>query len=91
MPTEQKHVETNLKANIAGVTLLFSFVDEDLEYLYNQTKARPYVHYLGANFQNNLFMLQVLCTDPPTHPLCIKITFRVFFYFYIYGVLTSNI
>lgn len=59
IPTEQKHVETNLKANIAGVTLLFSFVDEDPEHLHNQRHARPYVHYLGAKFQNTLFILQV--------------------------------
>ncbi|KAL1811977.1 hypothetical protein ACET3Z_022042 [Daucus carota] len=59
IPTEQKHVETNLKANIAGVTLLFSFVDEDLGHLHNQTNARPCVHYLGAKFQNTLFILQV--------------------------------
>lgn len=63
IPTEQKHVETNLKASIADVTLLLSFVDEDPEYLDNQTNARPYVHYLGAKFQNTLFILQVCPRD----------------------------
>ncbi|KAK1402052.1 hypothetical protein POM88_001657 [Heracleum sosnowskyi] len=50
-------------SHIADVTLLLSFVDEDPEYLDNQTNARPYVRYLGAKFHNTLFILQVCPRD----------------------------
>lgn len=55
IPSEQKHLETNLKATFAGVSFHFSFLDED------QNKSRPnsHVHYLSANFKDVLLVLQV--------------------------------
>ncbi|KAK2991508.1 hypothetical protein RJ640_016543 [Escallonia rubra] len=63
IPSEQKHVETNLKATIAGVSVLFSFVDEDHKNFCDpkgdQKNCRLYVHYIGATFKDMLFVLQV--------------------------------
>ncbi|KAK3024510.1 hypothetical protein RJ639_043702, partial [Escallonia herrerae] len=63
IPSEQKHVETNLKATIAGVSVLFSFVDEDHKIFCDpkgyQENGRLYVHYIGATFKDMLFVLQV--------------------------------
>ncbi|KAK3025601.1 hypothetical protein RJ639_042099 [Escallonia herrerae] len=63
IPSEQKHVETSLKATIAGVSVLFSFVDEDHKIFCDpkgdQENGRLYVHYIGATFKDMLFVLQV--------------------------------
>ncbi|KAL4581217.1 hypothetical protein LXL04_017427 [Taraxacum kok-saghyz] len=53
IPSEQKHVETSLKARMAQIVILFSFVDED-------QKSNPScVHYINADFQEMQLLLQV--------------------------------
>ncbi|CAH1444909.1 unnamed protein product [Lactuca virosa] len=51
IPSEQKHVETSLKARITQIVILFSFVDED--------KKPSCVHYINADFHEMQLMLQV--------------------------------
>ncbi|XP_071733670.1 autophagy-related protein 2 [Rutidosis leptorrhynchoides] len=53
IPTEQKHVETSLKARITQITIVLSFVDAD------QKDVTSYVHYLNADFHDLQFVLQV--------------------------------
>ncbi|CAL5387906.1 unnamed protein product [Camellia sinensis] len=63
MPSEQHHVETNLKATFAGISVLFSFLDGDLQHSCDlkgdQTNVGSYAHYLAAKFQDMLLVLQV--------------------------------
>lgn len=63
IPSEQQHVETNLKANFAGVSVFLSFQDEDEKFMFHgdgdQTSAGLYVPYLGAEYQDILFVVQV--------------------------------
>ncbi|KAL7585865.1 hypothetical protein Lser_V15G45805 [Lactuca serriola] len=51
IPSEQKHVETSLKARITHIVILFSFVDED--------KKPSCIHYINADFHEMQLMLQV--------------------------------
>lgn len=51
IPSEQKHVETSLKARITQITILFSFVDED--------QKPSYVHYINADFNDMQLVWQV--------------------------------
>ncbi|GFS40000.1 autophagy 2 [Actinidia rufa] len=49
IPSEQQHVETNLKATVAGISVLFSLLDH-----HNSSS-----HYLGATLQYMFLVLQV--------------------------------
>ncbi|KAI7756012.1 hypothetical protein M8C21_011166, partial [Ambrosia artemisiifolia] len=53
IPSEQKHVETSLKARITQIVFLFSFVDED------QEDRNSCVHYINADFHDMQLVLQV--------------------------------
>lgn len=67
IPSEQKHVETSLKARITQIVVLFSFVDED------QTPScatrgckidnTSLVHYINADFHEMQLVLQVCPRD----------------------------
>lgn len=63
MPSEQHHVETNLKATFVGISVLFSFLDGDQQHSCDrkgdQTNVGSYAHYLAAKFQDMLLVLQV--------------------------------
>ncbi|KAK9077272.1 hypothetical protein SSX86_005609 [Deinandra increscens subsp. villosa] len=54
IPSEQKHVETSLKARITQIVILFSFVDED-----KKEDKNSYVHYVNADFHDMQLVLQV--------------------------------
>lgn len=56
IPSEQKHVETSLKATMAQIVILFSFVDEDQK---TKTDKTSYVHYINADFHEMQLVLQV--------------------------------
>ncbi|XP_057488102.1 autophagy-related protein 2-like isoform X2 [Actinidia eriantha] len=49
IPSEQQHVETNLKATVAGISVLFSVLDQ-----HNSS-----THYLGAKLQDMFLVLRV--------------------------------
>lgn len=53
IPSEQKHVETSLKARITQIAIMFSFVDED------QKDETSYVHFINADFYDMQLVLQV--------------------------------
>lgn len=61
--TEQQHVETNLKANVAGISLIFSFHDEDELHTSDlscyQEKIDSYLHFLDLECSNIQLKLQV--------------------------------
>lgn len=57
--SEQQHVETNLKANVAGISIMFSFHDGDQKQSYEQIDFGSNVDYLGAKFKDVLFVLEV--------------------------------
>ncbi|PHU10410.1 hypothetical protein BC332_22270 [Capsicum chinense] len=63
VPSDQQHLETNLRAKIAKVSLLLSFMDEEERHCCtvdaNKGNAGFYVHYMNANFQDLLLVLQV--------------------------------
>ncbi|KAM7474898.1 hypothetical protein LguiB_022141 [Lonicera macranthoides] len=60
IPSEQKHVETNLKATFAGISFRLSFLDEDQFHSRDhKPSANSYVHYIGAKFKDTLLVLQV--------------------------------
>ncbi|KAA8545884.1 hypothetical protein F0562_020665 [Nyssa sinensis] len=63
MPTEQQHVETNLKATFAGISVFFSFLDEERKHLSDlkgdQMNVGSNVHYLGAKCKDMLLVLKV--------------------------------
>lgn len=62
--SDQQHLETNLRAKIAKVSLLLSFMDEEERHCCtvdaNKGNAGFYVHYMNANFQDLLLVLQVM-------------------------------
>lgn len=62
VPSEQ-HVETNLKATLAGISVLFSLLEGDLEHSFDLesvwTNVGSRAHYLGAKFQDMVLVLQV--------------------------------
>ena len=61
--TEQQHVETNLKATIAGISIVFAFHDENQRHSCDlggaQANVGSNVHYLGAECRDMLFISQV--------------------------------
>nr|GEV27007.1 autophagy-related protein 2 [Tanacetum cinerariifolium] len=63
IPSEQKHVETSLKARIMQIVILFSFVDEDQKPSYDtkgcKTDGTSYVHYLKAELNEMQLAFQV--------------------------------
>lgn len=61
--TEQQLVETNLKATLAGISVLFSLLDGDHEHSCDVgTNVGSRAHYLGAKFEDMVLVLQVLVT-----------------------------
>ena len=62
--TEQHHVETNLKATVAGISVVFAFHDENPRHSCDlggaQANVGSDVHYLGAECRDMLFVLQVI-------------------------------
>ncbi|KAK9286731.1 hypothetical protein L1049_015134 [Liquidambar formosana] len=67
IPSEQQHVETNLKAIVAGISVVFSFCDEDQKHLCDlkddQINNGTNGHYLVAECRDMLFVLQVCPRD----------------------------
>ncbi|XP_059647781.1 autophagy-related protein 2 isoform X2 [Cornus florida] len=62
IPSVQQHVETNLKATVAGISVLFSFFDEDQKHCDlngDQMNIGSEVHYLRSEFQDMFFVLKV--------------------------------
>ena len=63
VPTEQQHVETNLKATIAGISIVFAFHDENQRHSCDlggaQANVGSNVRYLGAECRDMLFISQV--------------------------------
>ncbi|KAJ4716330.1 autophagy-related protein 2-like [Melia azedarach] len=63
VPSEQQHVQTNLKANFAGISIVFSFYDEEQKHLCdlngNQMNGGSCVHYLGAECRGIFLVVQV--------------------------------
>lgn len=61
---EQQHVETNVKAAIAGISVVFAFHDENQRHSCDQcgdqANVGSYVHYLGAECRDMLFSSQVI-------------------------------
>ncbi|XP_058191622.1 autophagy-related protein 2 isoform X1 [Rhododendron vialii] len=63
VPSEQQLVETNLKATLAGISVLFSLLDGDHEHSCDVesvgTNVGSRAHYLGAKFEDMVLVLQV--------------------------------
>ncbi|KAL5788358.1 hypothetical protein ACOSP7_005307 [Xanthoceras sorbifolium] len=63
VPSEQQHVQTSLRASFAGISIVFSFYDEDQKHLYelkgDQISVGPRVHYLGAECRDIILVVQV--------------------------------
>ncbi|CAN4112202.1 unnamed protein product [Withania somnifera] len=63
IPSDQQHLETNLRATVAKVSLLLSFIDEEERHHCtvdaDKGNAGFSVHYINANFQDLLLVLQV--------------------------------
>uniref|UniRef100_A0A2P2KFT1 Autophagy-related protein 2 n=1 Tax=Rhizophora mucronata TaxID=61149 RepID=A0A2P2KFT1_RHIMU len=63
VPSEQQHIQTNLKATFAGVSIILSFQDEVLEHFCdpkgNQSGVSSKAHYLGAEFDGIVVVFQV--------------------------------
>ncbi|KAJ6936770.1 hypothetical protein NC652_011455 [Populus alba x Populus x berolinensis] len=63
IPSEDQHVQTNLKATLAGISILLSFQDDDQEDLYGQKSDQNTVdlevHCLGAECKDIFVVLQV--------------------------------
>ncbi|KAK6946119.1 Vacuolar protein sorting-associated protein 13-like, N-terminal domain [Dillenia turbinata] len=61
--TEQQHVETNFKATIAGISVLFSLNDEDTRPAHDLNNEKINIcssaHYLTAECQHILLILEV--------------------------------
>nr|CAN60185.1 hypothetical protein VITISV_022258 [Vitis vinifera] len=59
---EEQHVETNLKATIAGISIVFAFHDENQRHSCDlggaQANVGSNVHYLGAECRDMLFISQ---------------------------------
>ncbi|GLT98314.1 hypothetical protein SLE2022_158230 [Rubroshorea leprosula] len=64
LPSEQQHVQTNLKATFAGISIILSFHDEDQNHTNEQNGHRIHggsnVHYLGAEC-SDIFLLMQVC------------------------------
>lgn len=63
IPSEQQHVQTNLKAVFAGISFAFSFYDEDEKHSYgakgDQINVESQIHYLGAECKDISLVVQV--------------------------------
>ncbi|XP_021672427.2 autophagy-related protein 2 isoform X2 [Hevea brasiliensis] len=63
IPLEQQHVQTNLQVNLAGISIILSFKDEDQEYLYgskgDQSSNGLHVHYMVAECKDIYVALQI--------------------------------
>ncbi|CAK7329864.1 unnamed protein product [Dovyalis caffra] len=63
IPSEDQHVQTNLKATLAGISILLSSQDEDREYLYgqksDQNTAGMEIRCLGAECKDIFVVLKV--------------------------------
>ncbi|KAL6963999.1 hypothetical protein U1Q18_035005 [Sarracenia purpurea var. burkii] len=63
IPQDQQLVETNLKATVAAISVLFSLLDGDRKHSCDLkgdwTDVDSYAHYLGARIQNMHLILQI--------------------------------
>ncbi|XWS39960.1 hypothetical protein CRYUN_Cryun18bG0099200 [Craigia yunnanensis] len=63
IPSEQHHVETNLKAAFAGISIVLSFHDEDQDHLYDLNgdviNNSSNIHYLGIECRDISLLVQV--------------------------------
>lgn len=63
LPSEQQHVQTNVKATFAGISIIISFHDEDQNHLNDGNGDRIHVdsnvHYLGAECSDIIVFMQV--------------------------------
>ncbi|XP_022746308.1 autophagy-related protein 2-like [Durio zibethinus] len=63
IPSEQQHVETNLKAAFAGISIVLSFHDEDQDHLYDLNgdviNNSSNIHYLGIECRDISLLVQV--------------------------------
>ncbi|KAM1790718.1 hypothetical protein ACFX12_034755 [Malus domestica] len=59
VPPEQQHVETNLKAALAGISVVFSFQDEKQTHFCDNKGVDSDVLYLGAECRDILLVTQV--------------------------------
>lgn len=63
LPSEQQHVQTNLRATFAGISIIISFHDEDQKHLNDENGDRVHVgsnvHYLGAECSDISIVMQV--------------------------------
>ncbi|KAJ0076917.1 hypothetical protein Patl1_36151 [Pistacia atlantica] len=64
VPSEQQHVQTNLKAVFAGVYIVLSFHDEDEKQSYDgkgdQINVESHIHCLGAECRDISLVVQVI-------------------------------
>lgn len=58
VPCEQQHVQTNLKATFAGVSIVFSFYD-DQKHSRDWTNVGSHIHYVGAECRDISLVVQV--------------------------------
>ncbi|KAL5541102.1 hypothetical protein UlMin_043388 [Ulmus minor] len=62
IPSEQQHVETNLKATLAGVSVFLSFQDEKQKCLFDtdgQATGGSFVPYLGAECKDIFLLMKI--------------------------------
>lgn len=63
VPSDQQHLETNIRITVAKVSLLFSFIDEEERHCCTVDSDKGntsfYVHYISASFEDLLLVLQV--------------------------------
>ncbi|KAK8616353.1 hypothetical protein V6N13_017906 [Hibiscus sabdariffa] len=59
VPSEQQHVQTNLKAAFAGISIVLSFHDEDLDHTCDPLHASSSIHYLGIECRDISVLVQV--------------------------------
>ncbi|XVE49181.1 hypothetical protein DITRI_Ditri01bG0061700 [Diplodiscus trichospermus] len=59
IPSEQQHVQTNLKAAFAGISILVSFHDEDQDNLCDLINISSNLHYLGIECRDISLVMQV--------------------------------
>ncbi|KAE8668110.1 B3 domain-containing protein [Hibiscus syriacus] len=58
IPSEQQHAQTNLKASFAGISIVLSFHDENLDHLCDLTHASSSIHYLGIECRDISVLVQ---------------------------------
>lgn len=66
--SEQQHVQTNLKATFAGVSVLFSFYDEDQKDSCDWTNVGSNFHYVGAECRDISLVVQVINVRLKNYP-----------------------